>query len=90
MVDHFFCKYFNTIKKDDIVVAIQPVNPEVNICKRVIQVGSQKLPSGPEIIVPANHYWLEGDNKSNSYDSRHHGAVPANLIVGKVIFIISV
>ncbi len=36
VIDHFFYKYLNPIKKDDIIVATQPVNPNVNICKRVI------------------------------------------------------
>jgi signal peptidase I len=36
VIDRFTYKYFRKLKKDDIVVAVQPVNPEVSICKRVI------------------------------------------------------
>lgn len=35
-IDHFWYKLSGGIKKNDIVVAIQPVNPETHICKRVI------------------------------------------------------
>jgi signal peptidase I len=38
------------------------------------------------VVVPDGHVWLEGDNPSNSSDSRHYGPVPASLIVGRVLF----
>jgi inner membrane protease subunit 1 len=37
------------------------------------------------VVVPDGHVWLEGDNPSNSSDSRHYGPVPASLIVGRVL-----
>jgi len=90
IVDRLSYKLFNSIKKDDIVIAVQPVNPEVSICKRVIEVGGGTVPYGKGIKVPDQHYWLEGDNKKKSYDSRHHGCVPSNLILGKVLFVIPI
>jgi len=36
-------------------------------------------------IVPDGQIWIEGDNTPNSSDSRNYGAVPAALIVGKVV-----
>lgn len=34
-----------------------------------------------------NYYWMMGDNRHNSLDSRYWGYVPANHIVGKAVFI---
>ena len=39
VIDHFFYKFTGGLKKDDIIVATQPVNPSVSICKRIIETG---------------------------------------------------
>lgn len=90
VIDRLWFRYFSPLQKDDIIVATQPVNPEVSICKRIVQVGGGTVPYGPGLQVPPNHYWLEGDNKNKSYDSRHHGCLSDNLILGKVIFVLPI
>ena len=47
--------------------------------KRVVQVTTDST------IVKKNEFWVEGDNKSASTDSRSWGAVDSSEVIGKLI-----
>jgi signal peptidase I len=42
--------------------------------------------STPALVVPPNYYWVLGDHRSSSNDSRSWGPVPRSAIYGKAVF----
>jgi signal peptidase I len=42
--------------------------------------------NGAEVVLPAGEYFVLGDNRPESSDSRSWGALPAERIVGKLIY----
>lgn len=61
------------VKVGDIVVAKHPIEQTTELVKRI------------ERINERGHYFLVGDNRDDSNDSRHFGAVSIEYIKGKVI-----
>jgi signal peptidase I len=48
------------------------------------------LPSyidGEDLVVPADHFFMMGDNRDKSYDSRYWGFVPRENVIGRPVFI---
>ncbi|KAI5081528.1 hypothetical protein GOP47_0004711 [Adiantum capillus-veneris] len=83
---------FQRIKQGDVVMAASPENPRLIVCKRVLGLEGERVVVMPtkgngrvqHVQVPKGHVWLQGDNTSNSTDSRDYGPVPYGLLRGKV------
>ena len=72
-------------KKGEIVIFNSIVDSSFWMCKRIIYVeGDEFEINGKKIKVPEKCYWVEGDNKDNSFDSRMFGPVNNFLLLGKV------
>lgn len=82
IVDKFFYKLFG-LKRGDVIIAQSMVNPTMDICKRVVLMEGDLKDNHK---IPKSHIWIEGDNKNNSFDSRHHGPIPDCLVKGRVLF----
>ncbi|CAM9605971.1 unnamed protein product [Scytosiphon promiscuus] len=81
------------LDRGDVVIAVPPQNPKLRVCKRIIAlpgetvlVQSRSWFNGRPELVPEGHVWLEGDNPSNSSDSRTYGPIPLAMVRGRVFF----
>ncbi|TNV75330.1 hypothetical protein FGO68_gene11137 [Halteria grandinella] len=91
LLDCFTYAFLRSPQKNDIVVAENPFKPGHTLVKRVLyvegemaEVMDQRSQAYVSVVVPKGHVWIEGDNKSNSRDSRDFGPISVNLVDGVV------
>ncbi|KAJ2809030.1 hypothetical protein H4R20_000453 [Coemansia guatemalensis] len=79
------------VRVGDLVVFASPADPAKRAIKRVLGQPGDTLCVDPTkdklayVQIPRGHVWLQGDNYTNSTDSRIHGPIPLALLRGRVL-----
>ncbi|KAI8926711.1 peptidase S24/S26A/S26B/S26C [Entophlyctis helioformis] len=75
----------------DVILSVSPHDPTRIVCKRILGLPGDVVCKDPLtyphewLTVPEGTVWLQGDNLTNSTDSRSYGPVPMSLIRGHVV-----
>ncbi|XP_033105820.1 mitochondrial inner membrane protease subunit 1-like [Anneissia japonica] len=91
LTEHVSTHFFHNIHRNDIVVLRSPYEPNKLMCKRVVRIAYDEMPSTswPFLrqtqFVPKGHVWVEGDNQTNSKDSKDLGPIPVGLLRSRVV-----
>ena len=70
-----------------------PYRPQMRVIQLPQYIGKDAANDHPTshdwgpIVVPPDHYWVMGDNRDQSYDSRYWGFLPRAHIRGRPLFI---
>ena len=70
-----------------ILVNGEPVTESSYLGPNTITNGNNALKEGSKYIIPEDEYFVLGDNRSNSTDSRYFGSISFDTIKGKVWFV---
>lgn len=78
--------YRGAPQRGDVIVFHAPASSDELMVKRIAGAPGDTVDAGAgrTVLVPAGCYFVVGDNQQDSFDSRHWGPLPRNLVVGRV------
>ena len=85
-----YSSYFDKIERGD-VISLDAPDEDICIGKRIVGLPGDIIEPrncNCRVIVPPNHFWVEGDNSRGSRDSNAFGPVPFELIRAKRIAVL--
>lgn len=90
LINKHFLK--NKFKKGDVIIFQRGSDPKY-IIKRILGCPYDTVVYGSgferdTVVLGRNDYFIEGDNKDNSIDSRKYGPINRNQIIGEKIMVI--
>jgi len=76
--------HFAVPLRGDVIVFRSPIHADELLVKRIAGVAGDLVEGNQgRLIVPQDCYFVIGDNRANSFDSRQWGVLSRNLVVGR-------